>query len=570
MIRPIDGVVSAHVDVNRPKPRNGFGPPPAATAFVLVETEKDRELSSAAVESIQGMVAGMVPEVRHDAVSVFDRKGRHYSDALDPALGAETRTRHRRDALRQEILDKLDWLNGADVSVQFVPSAAIPPPNPILPPLPSSATPKAEPPAAPLSHDIEPAPPSMIANQPLDLPTESDEPARNLVPPPVLSPAPAPVAAQPAVFPPPRAKVWVKVPRSYYLKAVRNREPSLDDLQPFVDRTKGLIETAVRHVVPPGQLDEPVVISTIPDESAAPAPAAGDEVGDGFGPVVAVVVGDGGGRRRRGGRGRSDDRPGAGGTKARASQRVTGGRRFGFGHGPVHDRRADDARPRPLGARPRTDPAEPRSRRQRPAPMDRTRGDRLMTRLDAPHAPISISTEHKPDADDFAAEGASLRKAAVLLVSLEQPLASQLLAQLDRAAVEAVTLEIARLDRVDPDEQHAVLEEFYGLGLRRLRFVFDDLVKMDDRDVRGAYHVEDAAVWVLALAAASRPVRAKVLGALPADAAEAVSRGLAHLGPFRLGDSEAAQADIAGRLRRLHDLGQITLPDPNGQEEILV
>jgi flagellar motor switch protein FliG len=174
-----------------------------------------------------------------------------------------------------------------------------------------------------------------------------------------------------------------------------------------------------------------------------------------------------------------------------------------------------------------------------------------------------------PVADD-AADASPLRKAAILLVSLEQPLASQLLAQLDRAAVEAVTLEIARLDRIDPREQQSVLEEFYGLGLRRLRFVFDDLARMDDRDIKEAYHDEDAASWALALAGASRPVRAKVLGALAATSAEALRRRLAHLGPFRLDDAEAAQADVAERLRRLHDHGRLTLPDPDGQEAILV
>jgi flagellar motor switch protein FliG len=179
---------------------------------------------------------------------------------------------------------------------------------------------------------------------------------------------------------------------------------------------------------------------------------------------------------------------------------------------------------------------------------------------------------HATPGDGFAdpAEATTLRKAAILLVSLEQPLASQLLAQLDRAAVEAVTLEIARLERVDPAEQQAVLEEFYGLGLRRLRFVFEDLIKMDDKDIRESYHDEDAPTWALALAGAARPVRAKVLGALPAGSAEALARALAHLGPFRLSDAEAAQADVAERLRRLHDHGRITLPDPNGQEEILV
>jgi flagellar motor switch protein FliG len=163
-----------------------------------------------------------------------------------------------------------------------------------------------------------------------------------------------------------------------------------------------------------------------------------------------------------------------------------------------------------------------------------------------------------------------LRKAAILVVSLEQPLASQLLAQLDRSAVEAVTLEIARLERIAPEEQRAVLEEFYGLGLRRLRFVFEDLVKMDDKDVQEAYHAEDAATWALALVGAARPVRSKVLGALDPRAADDLRRRISLIGPYRLDEAEAAQTDLADRLRRLHDHGQLTLPDPSGQEAILV
>ena len=170
----------------------------------------------------------------------------------------------------------------------------------------------------------------------------------------------------------------------------------------------------------------------------------------------------------------------------------------------------------------------------------------------------------------FDAEASPLRKAAILLVSLEQPLASQLLAKLDRAAVEAVTLEIARLERIEPTEQQAVLEEFYGLGLRRLRFVFDDLGRMDDHDIQAAYHEEDRATWALALAGAARPIWVKVLGALSAESAEPLRASLEALGPFRLDDAEAAQTEIAERLRRLYDDGRLTLPAPNGQEEILV
>jgi len=45
---------------------------------------------------------------------------------------------------------------------------------------------------------------------------------------------------------------------------------------------------------------------------------------------------------------------------------------------------------------------------------------------------------------------------------------------------------------------------------------------------------------------------------------------LDRLGPFRLSDSEAAQLDIAERLRRLYDHGRISLPEPSGRDEVLV
>jgi flagellar motor switch protein FliG len=167
-------------------------------------------------------------------------------------------------------------------------------------------------------------------------------------------------------------------------------------------------------------------------------------------------------------------------------------------------------------------------------------------------------------------ESSPLRKAAIVLVSLEQSLASQLLSHLDRSAVEMVTWAIARLERVDPAERAAVLEEFYDLGLRRLCFVFEDLVQLSDADIRTAFHEEDLTTWALALAGAAATVRAKVLGALPPGAARALTERLDHLGPFRLSEAEAAQIEIAERLRRLSDCGRIRLPEPNGREEVIV
>ena len=159
----------------------------------------------------------------------------------------------------------------------------------------------------------------------------------------------------------------------------------------------------------------------------------------------------------------------------------------------------------------------------------------------------------QPGRADAAAALAAIppvRKAAIVLVSLDQSLASQLLSHLDRSAVEAVTWEIARLERVDPAERAAVLEEFYGLGLRRLCFVFDDLVKMSDVDIRAAFHDEDLETWALALAGAAAPVRAKVLAslsALTADGCGAISTTSARSGsPIPKRPSSRSPSGCAG------------------------
>lgn len=126
-----------------------------------------------------------------------------------------------------------------------------------------------------------------------------------------------------------------------------------------------------------------------------------------------------------------------------------------------------------------------------------------------PAAPAALQTPGSPvppphDDGPPGATIAPLRKAAIVLVSLDQSLASQLLAQLDRSSVEAVTWEIARLERIDPQEQSAVLDEFLGLGLRRLCFVFDDLLRLGNPDIRGAYHQEDITTWCWLLPARPR------------------------------------------------------------------
>jgi len=60
-----------------------------------------------------------------------------------------------------------------------------------------------------------------------------------------------------------------------------------------------------------------------------------------------------------------------------------------------------------------------------------------------------------------------LRKSAILLITLGKEQATQVMAQMDRDTLERISAEIALLDDISQEEQEAVIEEFYMLGLAR-------------------------------------------------------------------------------------------------------
>ena len=59
-----------------------------------------------------------------------------------------------------------------------------------------------------------------------------------------------------------------------------------------------------------------------------------------------------------------------------------------------------------------------------------------------------------------------LRKAAILLLTLEKPLAAEVLSQLPREAVEKVTVEIAKLEGVTREQQEQVLMRLERAGVQ--------------------------------------------------------------------------------------------------------
>ncbi len=57
------------------------------------------------------------------------------------------------------------------------------------------------------------------------------------------------------------------------------------------------------------------------------------------------------------------------------------------------------------------------------------------------------------------------RKAAIFLLSIDQELASRIMASMNKDEVESVAAELARLERISKEERDRVIEEFYNLHL---------------------------------------------------------------------------------------------------------
>lgn len=97
-------------------------------------------------------------------------------------------------------------------------------------------------------------------------------------------------------------------------------------------------------------------------------------------------------------------------------------------------------------------------------------------------------------------------------------------------------------------------------------FVFDYLIKSDDRSLQTVLREVDNDVLVLALKGASAPLRDKLLGCMSQRAAANVVDEMEAMGPVRLSRVQEAQKTVITVARRLSDAGQITLAGRGGEQ----
>jgi flagellar motor switch protein FliG len=104
--------------------------------------------------------------------------------------------------------------------------------------------------------------------------------------------------------------------------------------------------------------------------------------------------------------------------------------------------------------------------------------------------------------------------------------------------------------------------------IRRLMFVFDDLMKLDDKSIQALLKEVENAQWALALKGASEELRTKIMANLSQRAAAMLQEEIQYLGPVRVSDVEAAQQAIVDTVRRLEDSGEIVVSTGDAERMI--
>ena len=116
------------------------------------------------------------------------------------------------------------------------------------------------------------------------------------------------------------------------------------------------------------------------------------------------------------------------------------------------------------------------------------------------------------------------------------------------ANIEGTVIESIR--NHDPDLAQKIMDKM---------FVFDDLVKLDNKAIQMVLKEVASDALIAALKGAQPELKEKILANMSSRAAETLREDLESKGPMRLSEVEAQQKEILKTVRRLSDEGQIVI-----------
>ena len=156
---------------------------------------------------------------------------------------------------------------------------------------------------------------------------------------------------------------------------------------------------------------------------------------------------------------------------------------------------------------------------------------------------------------------------------LESRLSNMLGASMEKVGGVPTIAEILNL--VDRGTEKSILEGFESNDpdlveqIRRLMFVFEDILKVNDKGIQAVLKEIDNEELCLALKTASDELKEKIFTNMSARASELIKEDMEYMGPVRLSDVEAAQQRIVDVVRRLEEAGEIIIQG-RGEKDVIV
>jgi flagellar motor switch protein FliG len=106
--------------------------------------------------------------------------------------------------------------------------------------------------------------------------------------------------------------------------------------------------------------------------------------------------------------------------------------------------------------------------------------------------------------------------------------------------------------------------------IKRLMFLFEDLLYVENRGIQRILREVDKNDLALSLKVADEKLKDKIFDNMSERAKELLKEELSYLGPVRLKEVEAAQTRIVEIVKQLEDQGEIVVAGRGGTEEVFV
>lgn len=105
--------------------------------------------------------------------------------------------------------------------------------------------------------------------------------------------------------------------------------------------------------------------------------------------------------------------------------------------------------------------------------------------------------------------------------------------------------------------------------IRKRMFVFEDIVKLDNRSIQRILREVENNTLAIALKGTTEEVRKVIFSNMSKRMAEMIQEDMEYMGPVRIRDVEEAQQKIVNIIRKLEDAGEIVISRGGGDEIIV-